>query len=332
MSNKIFVIAEAGVNHNGSLVKAKKLIDIASYCGADAIKFQLFKVNENILKSSRKLDYVKKNFKTKLSMYDIIKKLEFSFQDFTILKKYCFRRNIEFMLSCFDTTSVNILKKLKVKKIKIPSGEITNYPLLKKIASLNKPVILSTGMANINEIKSAVKLLNKFGIPKEKITVLHCNTYYPTEMKDLNLNVLISFKKIFKNIGLSDHSLDTDVPLAAIGAGSKIIEKHFTINRKLSGPDHKSSLEPKELKIMIQKIRKIEVALGAKEKKITQSEKKIISFARKSLVAKQDIYKGQIFSENNMTLKRPAKGKSSKLWFKYLGKKAKKNYKTNQYI
>lgn len=332
MSNKIFVIAEAGVNHNGSLIKAKKLIDIASHCGADAIKFQLFKVDENILKSSRKLDYVKKNFKTKLTMYDIIKKLEFSLQDFIKLKKYCLKRNIEFMLSCFDTSSVNTLKKLKVKKVKIPSGEITNYPLLKKIASLNKPVILSTGMSNVNEIKNAIKLLNKFGISKGKITVLHCNTYYPTKMKDLNLNVLTSFQKIFKNIGLSDHSLDTDVPLAAIGAGSKIIEKHFTINRKLSGPDHKSSLEPKELKTMIQKIRKIEVALGTNEKKITHSEKKIISFARKSLVAKQNIYKGQIFSEKNMTLKRPAKGKSSKLWFKYLGKKAKKNYKTNQYI
>ena len=152
-------------------------------------------------------------------------------------------------------------------------------------------------MSNVNEIKNAIKLLNKFGISKEKITVLHCNTYYPTKMKDVNLNVLTSFKKIFKNIGLSDHSLDTDVPLAAIGAGSKIIEKHFTINRKLSGPDHKSSLEPKELKTMIQKIRKIEVALGTNEKKITHSEKKIISFARKSLVAKQNIYKGQIFSE-----------------------------------
>ena len=209
MGNKIFVIAEAGVNHNGSLKKALKLVDIASKAGADAVKFQLFKVEENILIKSKKIDYVKKNFKTKLSMYEIIKNLQFSEKNFHKIKKHCKLRKIEFMLSCFDTSSIPILKKLKVKKVKIPSGEITNFPLLKKISKLKKPIILSTGMSSTNEIKKSILFLNKNGVSMKNITVLHCNTFYPTNIKDLNLNVIKYFKKKYINVGLSDHSIDT---------------------------------------------------------------------------------------------------------------------------
>ncbi len=331
--NKTIIIAEAGVNHNGSLKIAFQLIKEAKDCGADIIKFQTFKADDLVVPSAPKANYQKTNENDKQSQFSMIKKLQLGFNDFKKIKNECKKNSIIFLSSAFDIESVSFLKKLKQNIYKIPSGEITNFPLLKLIGSLKKKVILSTGMSNYREIEAALKVLLKQGTKKKNITVLQCNTAYPTPLKDVNLNVINEIKKKFKiDAGYSDHTQGIEIAIAAAAMGAKIIEKHLTINKSLKGPDHKASLEPKEFKSMVKSIRNFEKSLGKNFKKITQSEKKNIFICRKSVVAKTKIKKGDIFSEKNLTTKRPAGGINPMKWLSILGKKSKKNYNENEFI
>ena len=259
-NKKVRIIAEAGVNHNGKLNNAFKLIDVASKSGADIVKFQLFKAEELVTKKAKMAKYQIKNLNfnnNKKSQFDMLKKLEINNVKQKKLMDYCKTKKIQFMSTAFDIKSADYLNNIGVKIFKIPSGDITNYLLLKKIASFNKEIFLSTGMASLSEIKQAIIILNKFGTKLKKITIMQCNTDYPTEIKDVNLNVLNTFKRLFKtSIGYSDHTLSLEIPSYAVAMGAKVIEKHFTLNRKMKGPDHKASLTPKELKKMIEKNQK----------------------------------------------------------------------------
>ncbi len=324
---KIIVIAEAGVNHNGSIVNAKKLIDKASEAGADIIKFQTFKADKIVTSKSPKAKYQLKKTNIKESQFEMLKKLELSENDHKILIKYSKKRKIEFLSSPFDIQSAKFLNVLKVKKIKIASGEIINYPLLKYIAQLNKFTILSTGMSTVSEIKNAIKVLLNNGLSKKNLNLLHCTTSYPTQYEDVNLNAILFMKNKFSlNIGYSDHTLGIDVPIAAVALGATIIEKHITLNKKMTGPDHESSLNPEEFKKMVKSIRIIEKTLGLKKKILTKIEKENKKVIRKSIFASKQILKGEIFTEKNMCIKRPASGASPMLWYKFLNSKAKKNY------
>lgn len=335
MKNKTIIVAEAGVNHNGDLKKAFKLIDVASDCGADIVKFQFFKAEKLVTKFAKMAKYQIKNLnpRNEDNQFKMLKKLEITGMQQKKLMDYCKKKKIEFMSTPFDEESANFLHKIGMKIFKIPSGDITNYLLLKKIASFKKKVFLSTGMSNLKDIKNAIKTLNQFGTKISNITLMQCNTDYPTKEKDVNLNVLNTFKKKFKtSIGYSDHTLSIDLPSYAASMGSSVIEKHFTLSRNLKGPDHKASLTPLELKKMIKKIRKVEVFLGSDEKKATTSEKKNISIARKSIVAKKNIKKGDRFTLFNLTCKRPGTGLSPMLIPKLLGKVSKKEYTKDQMI
>ena len=332
---KVRIIAEAGVNHNGDIKKAYKLIDIACKSGADIVKFQLFKAEKLVTQNAQMATYQAKNLnlsKTS-SQLSMLKELELNDIDQKKLKNYCKKKKIQFMSTAFDEESAVFLNKIGVSIFKIPSGDITNFLLLKKVASFKKEVFLSTGMSNLNDIKNALKVLKRFGLRTSKITIMQCNTDYPTLIKDVNLNVINTFKKYFKaSVGYSDHTLDLDLPSCAVAMGASVIEKHFTINRNLKGPDHKASLMPLELKQMVDKIRKVEISLGSYEKKPTLREKKNMSIARKSIVASKNIKKGDIFSIFNITCKRPGTGLSPMLIPKLLGKVSKKNYKQDQLI
>lgn len=330
-NNKVYIIAEAGVNHNGKLVLAKQLIRQAKLIGADAIKFQSYITENLVTKSSVSAPYQNK---TQTSQYKLLKKYELSQKKQIKLFNYCKLIKIDFLSSAFDSKSLNFLKTLSLKYYKIPSGEINNYPLLKQFGEIKKKIILSTGMASYQEIKNALKILNKFGTPNKNITILHCNSAYPTPIKDANLKILRKFQYLFKknNIGYSDHTTSTETSLVAVALGSKIIEKHITINKKLKGPDHSSSFNIKEFKNLISSIRKIEILLGQDKKKISKSEIKNIKYVRKSIVAKVDIKKGDIFSKDNLTVKRPALGISPVNYEKLLGKKAKNNFFTDDFI
>lgn len=335
MKNKTIIVAEAGVNHNGDLKKAFKLIDVASDCGADIVKFQFFKAEKLVTKFAKMAKYQINNLNPKNgdNQFKMLKKLEITGIQQKKLMDYCKKKKIQFMSTPFDEESANFLHKIGMKIFKIPSGDITNYLLLKKIASFKKKVFLSTGMSNLDDIKNAIKTLNQFGTKESNITLMQCNTDYPTKEKDVNLNVLNTFKKKFKtSIGYSDHTLSIDLPSYAVSMGSSVIEKHFTLSRNLKGPDHKASLTPSELKKMIKKIRKTEVFLGSYEKKATTSEKKNMSIARKSIVASKYIKKGDLFSLFNLTCKRPGSGLSPMLIPKLIGKVSKKNYKQDQII
>ncbi len=330
---KTIIIAEAGVNHNGNIKIAKKLIDVAAASGADIVKFQAFSANNLVTKSAIKAKYQKNKNNPSETQYEMLKKLELNFADNKKLVSYCKRKKIEFLSSPFDIESIKMLKLLKIKRFKIPSGEITNLPYLHEVAKNKKPIILSTGMATLEEVRKAISVIIKAGTPKNFITVLQCNTAYPTPPHDINLNAMLTIKKKLKvKIGLSDHSLGIEVPLAAVALGAKIIEKHFTLNKKLQGPDHKSSLEPKELKNMVNGIRKIEQAMGNGIKRPSSSELENISVARKSIVAFKKIKKGEIFTTKNLTTKRPGNGLSPMFFNHLLGKKSEKNFKENDKI
>jgi len=330
---RVFIIAEAGINHNGSISIAKKLIDIAAKAGADAVKFQTFNTENLVTKNAKKAKYQKKNGDKKETQFDMLKKLELSPQMHKVLLSYCRKKNILFLSSPFDLQSINFLKNLGLKIFKIPSGEITNLPYLKKLGKLNKKIILSTGMSNMNEIKDALNILVKSGTKKNNITVLHANTEYPTPMRDVNLRSMLSIGKAFNvNFGYSDHTLGSEVSVAAVALGAKCIEKHFTLNCKMKGPDHRASLEPKELTKMIHAIRNIEIALGSRVKRPSKSETANIKIVRKSLVASRNIKKGEIFTEQNLTAKRPGSGLSPFKIIKFLGKRSLKNYKKDQQI
>lgn len=331
---KVLIIAEAGVNHNGSMVLAKKLIDAAIYSGADYIKFQSFKTDKLVSRNARQADYQQNNIKgTDNSQYSMLKKLELSPDQHFELISYCNDKGIKFFSTAFDIDSINFLAKLKLGLWKIPSGEITNYPYLKTIALRHEPVILSTGMCDMADIDAALSVLLNFGMNKEQISILHCNTEYPTPMKDVNLRAMNSIAERFGvKVGYSDHTIGIEVPIAAVALGASIIEKHFTLDSNMEGPDHKASLEPDELKTMVNAIRNIEKALGSKNKNVTESEKKNITAARKSIVALTSINEGDIFTEHNLTIKRPGIGISPMLWESVIGQKSKRSYNPDDII
>jgi N,N'-diacetyllegionaminate synthase len=300
MSNdKTFIIAEAGVNHNGSLELAQKMIDAAVETGADAVKFQTFKAEKIVSRYAPKAKYQKKTTAAGESHLEMIKKLELDAADHQALIDYCKKKNIRFLSSPFDLESIDLLNELGLNIFKIPSGEITNLPYLRKIGALKKEIILSTGMADLGEIEDALDVLIKAGTARKNITVLHCNTEYPTPYEDVNLKAMETMGLAFPGIkvGYSDHTLGIEVPIAAVAMGATVIEKHFTLDKNMEGPDHKASLEPEELKAMVHAIRNIEKALGNGIKKPSPSELKNMPIARKSIVAARNIRKGELFTK-----------------------------------
>jgi N,N'-diacetyllegionaminate synthase len=329
----VFIIAEAGVNHNGSIDLAKKLIDAASFSGADAVKFQTFKTEDLVIKNSEKAEYQKKTSNKNESQFDMLKKLELSKHAYFELYKYSKKKKIKFLSSPFELDSIDTLNNLGLEIFKIPSGEITNLPYLRKIGKLNKKIILSTGMSSMNEASNALDILINSGTKKNNVTILHANTEYPTPMKDVNLKAMVSIgKKLDVKFGYSDHTLGIEVDIAAVAMGASCIEKHFTLDRNMDGPDHKASLEPVELKKMVKSIRNIELAFGDGIKKPSKSELKNIHIVRKSIVTKTKIKKGEIFRENNLIIKRPGTGVSPMKWDKIIGSVAKKNYNEDELI
>ena len=327
--NKTIIIAEAGVNHNGNIYLAKKLIDVASKAGADYVKFQTFDVDHLILKNTKTAIYQKRNLKNDISQYSMLKKYQLTDSKHKQLINHSKKKKIKFLSTAFEEKSLGLLKKYKLDYIKIPSGEITNYPFLKKISKLKQKVLLSTGMATVDEIKQALKVLKK---RKKDIIILHCTSDYPAKLKDLNLNFIKKLKKFGYEVGYSDHSSSIITPSIAVALGCKVVEKHFTLSKKLKGPDHKASLEPNELIKMIGFIRDAENMLGSQDKIITKNEQKTKLLVRKSLVASNNIKKGEIFSLKNIKTKRPGGGVSPFKIKKYLGKKSTKQFKKDQFI
>lgn len=333
MNSGIFIIAEAGINHNGDINIARKMIDAASIAGADAIKFQTFITENMVVRKSPKADYQKANGNPDQTQFEMLKKLELSGSDFAELKSYCEKKDIVFLSTPFDHESIDILNELKLDIFKVGSGEITNLPYLQHIGKLNKNIILSTGMSTLNEVKTAVNIIEKAGTPKGKITLLHANTEYPTPYEDVNL---LAMKTMAEEIGIktgySDHTPGIEIAIAAAAMGACVIEKHFTLDRNMSGPDHKASLEPGELKQMILSIRNVEFSLGNGIKTPSKSEIKNIAAARKSIVAEKDIKKGDIFSVKNICVKRPGTGISPLKWNDIIGAKSQKDYKEDDLI
>lgn len=331
--NKVFIIAEAGVNHNGSIELAKKLIDVASESGVDAVKFQTFKAENLVSKNAQKAEYQKQTTDKNESQFDMIKKLELDVDTHKELMLYCKTKNIMFLSTPFDHDSIDLLSNLGLEIFKIPSGEITNLPYLRHIGKLDKKVILSTGMADIGEIEDALDVLITCGTKKENIIVLHANTMYPTPMEDVNLKAMVTIGNTFDiAFGYSDHTLGIEVDIAAVAMGACCIEKHFTLDKTMEGPDHKASLEPDELKVMVKAIRNIEKALGSYVKKPSKSEIPNMKIGRKSIVAKIDIKKGEILSENNIAIKRPGNGISPMRWDEIIGTISTKDYKEDDLI
>ena len=331
--SKTFIIAEAGVNHNGSLGLAFKLIDAAKEAGADAVKFQSFKADTLVSSNAAKAEYQKQTTDEKESQYEMIKKLELSIDDHKKLIEYCNKIGIQFLSSPFDLDSIDLLNQLGLEIFKIPSGEIINLPYLRKIGKLNKNVIISTGMADLGEIEDALDVLTENGTDINKITVLHCNTEYPTPYEDVNLGAMLTIRNSFGvKVGYSDHTSGIEVPIAAVALGAEVIEKHFTRDRNMEGPDHKASLEPDELKEMVFSIRNIEKSLGTGIKKPSKSELKNIPIVRKSIVAIKDIKKGEKFTYKNIAIKRPGKGISPMRWDEVIGKTANKDFQADELI
>ncbi|WP_061205816.1 N-acetylneuraminate synthase [Leptospira santarosai] len=331
---KTLIIAEAGVNHNGDLELARKLIDVAANAGADIVKFQTFEAERLVTKSAKKADY--QNSATgnaAESQYEMLKKLELSKENHEKLIQYCKQTGIEFLSTAFDLQSLAFLEQLNLSRYKIPSGEITNLPYLQKIGSSGKPIILSTGMSTLGEIESALLVLETTGAKRNEITVLHCNTEYPTPYSDVNLSAMKSIADAFKiKVGYSDHTSGIEVSVAAVALGASVIEKHFTLDRSLPGPDHKASLEPNELKTMVRSIRNVELSLGDGIKKPSNSELKNISIARRSIVAAFSIKAGEIFTRENLTAKRPGDGISPMRLDEVIGLKAKRDFFEDELI
>ena len=329
MKKKVIFIAEAGVNHNGSLAIAKKMVKIASYSKCDFIKFQTFDPDTLVSRSLSMTKYQRKNIKAAKTQNQMLRELKLSENDHMELVKECKKKKIKFLSTAFDIKSLQFLLKIGLKIIKIPSGEITNTPFLEFIGKQNKKVILSTGMSNMKEIKHALNIIIKNGTKKKNITVLHCNSEYPTPFKDVNLRAMLSIKNKFNiDVGYSDHTLGSSVPIAAVALGASIIEKHFTIDKNMIGPDHKASLEAIKLKQLVQDIRNIELSLGSKIKKVSPSEKKNLRFIRKSIHTKKKINKNQILTEDDLQILRPEGGLHPKFFRKIIGKKSKKKYPT----
>jgi len=326
-----FIIAEAGVNHNGDQNLAKKMIDVACEAGADAVKFQTF-VPENVISIfAEKAPYQKESTGAAESQLDMVRKFYLTFEQFIGLSEYSKSKGIMFLSTPFDIDSLEFLETIDMPIIKIPSGEIVNLPLLLAVATFQKPVILSTGMSTMEEVRFARNLLLENGA--ESVCLLHCNTEYPTPYKDANLRAMLALEQEFGgDVGYSDHTLGIEAPIAAVALGAKVIEKHFTLDKTMEGPDHSSSIEPDELKAMIKAIRNIEEALGIQEKTPTASEMKNISIARKSIVAGRDILAGEVFTKNNLAIKRPGTGISPTQWFEVIGKTAKRDFSYDELI
>lgn len=335
MIEKVVIIAEAGVNHNGSIENAYKLIDVAFESGVDYVKFQTFKTELCISKNAKKANYqIENTLDKKESQFEMVKKVELSHEQHELLISYCKTKGIKFFSTAFDLISLEYLSNIGFELVKIPSGEITNLPYLIKAASLFKEVIISTGMASMFEVKEALDIFINAGISKDNITILHCNTEYPTPMKDVNLKAMLSIGKELKTkIGYSDHTLGIEVPIAAVALGASVIEKHFTLDKKMDGPDHSASLEPNELLNMVRGIRNIELAMsGNGVKEPSESELKNISIARKSIVAIRNIAKGEILSDNNITTKRPGDGLSPMRWNEVIGTVSKRAFSEDEPI
>lgn len=330
---KVFIIAEAGVNHNGLLNTARKMVDAAVSAGADAVKFQTFNAESLVSKYAPKARYQKITTDRNESQLEMIKKLELNFNAHKELFRYCRKKKTVFISSPFDLNSIDLLAHLGLDIFKIPSGEITNLPYLRKIGSLRKKIIISTGMASLKEVRDALDILLKNGTKKQDITVLHCNTEYPTPLKDVNLSAMLTIKdKLGVRVGYSDHTLGMEVAIAAAALGAAVIEKHFTLNRNMPGPDHKASLEPDEFRFMVNAIRHVEAALGSGIKSPSESERKNISFVRKSIVASRMIIKGETFNVQNITVKRPGRGISPMNWDKVINGRAKKSFRKDELI
>jgi len=330
---KTMIIAEAGVNHNGDIDMAKKLIDIAAESGADLVKFQTFSADRLVTHEAVKADYQLLATNSSESQHDMLRKLELTESMHRDLIAHCASQNIRFFSTGFDVESINLLVGLGQELFKIPSGEITNLPYLRHIGKLARTIILSTGMSNMDEIESAINVLEESGTHRSKITVLHCTTAYPAPMSDVNLRAMQSIQNRFNvAVGYSDHTLGIEIPIAAVALGATVIEKHFTTDRSLPGPDHKASLEPAELKAMVDGIRNVEKALGDGLKRLMPSELTNLPMARKSIIASLPIKTGDIFTEHNLTAKRPGTGISPMEWNKLLGSKANRDYLADELI
>lgn len=333
MTNRTIIIAEAGVNHNGSIEMAKQLIDAAAIAGVDYVKFQTFKAEKLVTKNAKQAEYQQRNAADD-SQLAMLKKLELSKEEHEELIGYCHDKGVQFLSTAFDMESVDFLHSLNLGLWKIPSGEITNYPFLKRIAAYNEKTILSTGMCDMADVRAAVDALYKNGLAKENLVLLHCNTEYPTPFEDVNLKAMDALRKEFGvEVGYSDHSKGIEVPIAAVALGATVIEKHFTLDRNMEGPDHKASLEPDELKAMVSAIRNIEKAVGGDgTKHVSKSERKNIAIARKSIIAAKDIKKGEQLTEENLTVKRPGTGISPMRWDEVIGTKAIRDFTEDEII
>jgi N,N'-diacetyllegionaminate synthase len=331
--NKVFIIAEAGVNHNGSLELAKKLVDVAVDAGADAVKFQTFKADKLVSKNAQKAEYQKHTTSEDESQYEMIKNLELDENAHRVLISYCNEKKIMFLSTPFDHDSIDLLNSFEMPIFKIPSGEITNLPYLRHVGSLGKEIVLSTGMADLGEIEDAIDALMQAGVPKDKITVLHATTEYPCPIEEVNLLAMQTIKAAFGiKVGYSDHTQGIEVPIAAVAMGASVIEKHFTLDRAMEGPDHKASLVQAELKAMVQGIRRVSDALGSGIKRPSKSEEKNMTVARKSIVASRPIKLGEIFSVDNLMIKRPGSGISPMRWDEMIGRLAQKDYQSDDFI
>lgn len=331
--DRCFIIAEAGVNHNGSVETARKMVDAAIDSGADAVKFQTFNAVKMISRFAPKAEYQKKTTAADESQLSMVKRLEIDKNGYKMLIDYCNEKGIIFISSPFDLESIDMLDELGLAIFKIPSGEITNLPYLRKVGSLNKRIIMSTGMADLGEIEDALDIITEAGTKREDITVLHCNTEYPTPMDDVNLTAMLTIKEAMKvSIGYSDHTSGIEVPIAAAALGATVIEKHFTLDKDDEGPDSQASIEPDELQAMVRAIRGIEKALGDGIKRPSLSESKNKLMVRKSIVASRYIRKGDIFTEENITVKRPETGISPMKWDEIIGKRAIRDFKEDEMI
>jgi N,N'-diacetyllegionaminate synthase len=322
------IIAEAGVNHNGSIDTALKMVDVAADAGADAVKFQTFSAEKLVTRNAAMADYQTKNTGGSGTQFEMLGRLELNAGAHKKLMLRCGQKGIKFLSTPFDLASIDLLNELGLDTFKIPSGEITNLPYLRKIGGLGKKVILSSGMSDMGEIEDALEILTLAGTPRDDITVLHCTTEYPAPLEDVNLRAMLAIGDAFKvKVGYSDHTTGIVVSVAAVALGASVIEKHFTLDRNMEGPDHKASLEPDELKALVAAIRNVEKALGDGVKRPSRSEAKNVATARKSIVAARDIKAGERFSEGNITVKRPAGGINPMLWDGVLGQKAKRDFK-----
>jgi N-acetylneuraminate synthase len=330
---KTLIIAEAGVNHNGDIALAKRLIECAAVAGADLVKFQSFVTAKSIARYAPMAEYQKLGAVKTESQYDMVRKLELSRLDHDVLLSECERCGIGFFSTAFDAESLELLMELGAERVKVPSGEITNLPFLQQIASCAKPVLLSTGMASLGDVEAAIDVLERGGIRREKITVLHCNTAYPTPATDVNLRAMVHMGRAFGiPFGYSDHTSGIEISVAAVALGASVIEKHVTLDRTLPGPDHRASLEPDEFKAMVEAIRNVENALGDGIKRLSPSEAENRPVARKSLVAARSISAGELFNADNLTVKRPGTGLSPMRWNEVIGRRAPRAFEPDELI